>query len=198
MPAAITNLFTGLWNLAKSFLSLIWNWTTVLNLCTIGTFAFGFRQWKTQNNLNRASYAKMMMDDIRNNEEVIDVLHVIEYSDGNVKNDYWYNKSFHNNKDIEAKFDRVFAYFDYLCYLKEKKIIEEDEFKMIEYKLNRIGHDKNSLNYLFNLYHFAKDNNTTMSFSYLVNYLKEAGYIVAEDFTNINSPHYELVLDISE
>lgn len=130
MPATfvsiVTVVWTFFWNLATRFWSLIYNnWNTILNCCTLLTFIFGFVQWRKQNSLNRASYAKMMMDDIRNKKEVIDVLHVIEYSDGNVINDYWYNKSFHANKDIEAKFDRVFAYFDYLCYLKEKKIIEK-------------------------------------------------------------------------
>lgn len=48
-----------------------------------------------------------------------------------------------------------------------------------------------------NLYHFARVNSTTMSFSYLVKYLDDAGFI-KKDFYKIDSPNYERILLIDE
>lgn len=148
-------------------------------------------QWRNSYKLKRAELMKETSSKIREDKEIANVLYVIDYN-----NEEWYNNEFfEDNHDYEAKFDRTFAFFDYLCYLKNKRILGNEEFKIFQYRIYRMSCNKSFINYMFNLYHFSKQNNNPISFYHLLTYMKKQK-LLEDDFWDVNSKRYEIFLNI--
>lgn len=90
----------------------------------------------------------------------------------------------------------MFALFDYICYMKLKGILGKDEFKIFEYRIQRMSNNTSFVEYFFNLYHFAKLQNTEFSFYHLLKYMKKKG-LLDDEFWNVDSDKYEKYLNIS-
>lgn len=159
-----------------------------LILTTIGGF-FALFQWQQGNKIKRAELLKEALTRIRDDEEFASVLYDIDYG---VE---WYTVAFVNEHTREQKFDKVFAYFDYLCYLKNKHILSKSEFRIFEYRITRMVRNDSFLDYMFNLYHFSKRNQTDMSFHHLLTYLRKNN-LLNEDFWDVHSRRYKKLLNI--
>ena len=158
-----------------------------LVLTTIGGF-FALFQWRQNYKLKRAELLKEALSKIRDEKEFAIVLYAIDYGEK------WYTREFLDDHSKEQKFDMVFAYFDYLCYLKNKYIFSKSEFRVFEYRIKRMTRNRSFMNYMFNLYHFSTKNKTDMSFYHLLMYMKKNELII-KDFWNPNSKKFEKLLN---
>lgn len=162
----------------------------VIILSVIGG-CFALFQWRSSYKLKRAELVKETSSKIREDKEIVNVLYKLDYND-----EEWYNAEFfEHNHDYEAKFDRTFAFFDYLCYLKNKKILGNKEFKIFQYRIHRMACNKSFVNYMFNLYHFSEKNNNPISFYHLLTYMKKHK-LLDNDFWDVNSKKYKKFLNI--
>ena len=132
-----------------------------------------YKRWSKSLSLKRADYVNELFNRIRTNELISDAIYIIDYDID------WYSPSFHesglrkdedNSYPIEKKIDYTFAYFSYICYLYENKIIGDEDFIFFEYHVNRIFNSEQAIDYLYNIYHFSKAFNSKCSFHYLIKY----------------------------
>lgn len=123
---------------------------------------FALVKWNKDIKLKRAEYMQSLIDKIENDNS--SGFYIIEY------NYEWYNAMFHCNRELEQKIDYTLSYFNYICYLKFRKIITKNEFNFFEYKIKRIIQNPSIQNYFYNLYHFSSHANVPMIFPNLFEY----------------------------
>jgi len=153
-------------------------------ILTIIGGGFALYQWIQNSALKRATYYNEAYLKLRDDKDIVSVLYTIDYG---IKK--WYPFKSEDKDDFERKADKTFACLDYLCYLRKQRLIKEREFRNFEYEVIRIGFNSSSLDYLYNLYHFSKANGTQMSFSYLLDYLKQKK-MIDDDFEDSKSKKY--------
>ena len=151
---------------------------------TIIGLAFAFFQWRKSNSIKRAEYINELTEKVRSDEDIRAIVYRIDY------NEDWYTAGFHGSGELEVQVDKTLSYFSYICYLKSMKVVSKKEFSFFEYKINRILKDNNVQRYLFNLYHFSRKDNTSISFNYLLEYGKEKK-LLTNDFFNKDSKQYQ-------
>jgi hypothetical protein len=150
-----------------------------LLLAAVGLF-LTLRQLESNIKIRKAEFINQINDKIRLDKEFAEILYKIEYGDD------WYTKDFHKDIDIQFKFDKIFSYLDYICYLKSMKNITENEFKVFKYRINRVCISSSTKEYLWNLFQFAKKNNSSCSFQCLLDYGIKAKLITKNIKTNNN------------
>ena len=99
---------------------------------------------------------------------------------------------------MEVKMDKTLSYFSYICYLRDRHIISNKEFKFLKYKIERILVNPEVQDYLYNLYHFSKKFNLPLSFHYLFEYGKKHNFFDEEFFdstAHVTSDKYHHYLD---
>ncbi|MCL2041989.1 MAG: hypothetical protein FWG84_08145 [Bacteroidales bacterium] len=140
------------------------NWLTLISLNFIA-FGGGFALWQFYKNtkIKRAEFLNQILEKLRFDENLTTTMYVVDY------NQVWYDNKFHNS-EFEGNIDKLFSYLDYICYLKSTRNIKGTEFKICQYEINRVCVSIATQQYLWNLYHFSKKNNTDSSFQYLIDY----------------------------
>lgn len=128
---------------------------------------FSLFQWRNNNRLKRAEFIRELTEKVRTDDDIKEVMHIIDYNDK-----VWYNDDFHNS-DFEYKIDKTLAFFSYVCYLYEFKIISEKEMLPLHYDITRILKNGQVKKYLHFLNHFSNSNNSNIAFIYLLNYGKK-------------------------
>lgn len=140
-------------------------------------------EYRRSNRIKRATYIDQLTERLKSDKEIRDMIYDFQYGD------FHYTEEFHGS-DLEKKVDKTLQYFSYICYLKEKKIITNDEFMFFEIDISQALRCKDLIEYLYNLYHFEceiGDCNTqeeginNYSFNSLLRYGKQIG-IIREDF----------------
>ena len=84
-------------------------------------------------------------------------------------NNNWYNEDFHSGEN-EKEIDQFLAFINYICYLRNMKIIKENEFKLLRYEVNRVCCNYGVQSYLWNLFHFSIKMNAKCSFNEIIDY----------------------------
>lgn len=156
--------------------------TTFLTVIIGGIFAI--HKWNMSVKLKRADYIYSLLNDIRTSER--NAFYLFEYDEE------WYNVQFHEGGDLEKKVDYTLSFFSYICYLKQQKILTNNEFDCFKYELERVLTNEQFQSYIFNIYHFSQKFHQPILFLHLFTYAKDNGYF-DEDFWNITStryPHY--------
>lgn len=143
---------------------------------------FAYIQWVHANKIRRTEFLNQIIEKIRFDEKLSLMLYSIEY--GKFK----YDSSFHDGKD-EDKMDALMSYLNYVCYLIQEKIIDENEFSILEYELARVCGNKHIERYLWNIYHFSIKNGNGFSFKNLLEY-GIAKKIIDESFMSSTSKKY--------
>ncbi|MDR3292704.1 MAG: hypothetical protein LBT20_01205 [Clostridiales bacterium] len=131
-----------------------------------GIGAFAILQWQSGNKIKRAEFIGHIIENLRFDYENAQTMYLFEYDAP------WYNESFHGGSDTERKVDKLFSYLSYICYLREKNILSEDEFSILEYKIRSICLSIQAQAYLWTLYHLAQKNNILCPFHNLVAYMR--------------------------
>jgi len=128
-------------------------------------FGFGIYQWYIANKIKRAELIHQIIEKLRLDPEMLETMNMIDYDE------QWYGKEFHRNSDKEKRIDKLFYYFTHVCYLRDREIINKEDFYIFEYSINRIYRSKQAKTYLWNIYHFSKEHHAKSSFHYLIEYL---------------------------
>lgn len=152
--------------------------TALLTFVTIvigGCFAL--KKWIVSMKLKRAEYIQNLTEKIRLDENI--VFYLFEYDEP------WYDIKFHES-DLEKKVDYTLSYFSYFCYLRNNNIVSKRDFDCFKYQLERIIHNRQFIDYCYNLYHFSSRRNIPISFPDLFKYAKEKGCF-DKDFWNKES-----------
>ena len=169
------------------FLNENFNAITLIGSLVAGIIAL--HQWRYSNKTNRAEYLLTLSNKIREDDDIVKTLYVLEYNEI-----IWYGKEGFVVKDEEATFDKTFALFNYICYMNKNHNITRKEFLLFEYKICRIANNDSFQNYFYNLYWWNKANGTKMSFIYLFEYMKKKK-LLPVDFYERNSDKYDKVLN---
>lgn len=138
---------------------------------------------------DHAKYVAEMMDKTRSNPVMLKLFTMLDYQK------FKYDTSFHDS-EIERVVDNLLHHYEYILYLKERKMLKKDEFRFFEYNIQRIIGNYEIQNYLFNLYHFKKNNNLSFKYKRLLNYGKKNGLIDSEEIEKKNSYKYKKVLSL--
>lgn len=136
---------------------------SVILVITGGIFAY--RQWIASIQIKRTELIQQIMTCLRFDEEMAETMYTIEY-------DYsWYDITFHDRNDgFEHRIDKLLSYLSYICYLKKEGNISANEFRILQYEINRTCTSPCVQAYLWNLYHFSKEQGSECSFQYLIDY----------------------------
>jgi len=158
----------------------------IMVILTILGIAGGLWQWHKSNQIRRADFVNQILNKLRFNEEVSNVVQRIEYDDK------WYNAKFHGGVD-ETKFDRTFSVINHICYLKRKNLINDEDFSILDYEVTRIILTKQVQEYLWNLYHFSVMQGVPTSFRYMISYGIDEN-LIGENFYDENCKEYNKYL----
>lgn len=127
---------------------------------------FAIYQWRKSQTLKRADYVNELTEKIRTDQDIAKTIYIFDYGE------QWYSLNFHGNNKIERPIDRTLAFFSYICYLKKKRIITNNEFAFFRYDVERILMNNQTKDYFYNLYHFSQKMRTPFSFDALFEYGK--------------------------
>lgn len=130
---------------------------------------FGYYQWRKNVLLRRVGYINELIEKIRTDKYIKDVIYMFDYDDK------WYSKQFHGSGKLELKVDKTLSYFSYICYLKDQKVISDKEFNFFKYEIDRILMNSQVQDYFYNLYHFSNKNHAPITFLYLFKYGEKTG-----------------------
>lgn len=169
----------------------VWKWTvesfwgtTVEDHISLLTFIgvvvggiFALFQWRKGTALKRAEYIKELTEKIRTDKDIFETIYMFDYGEE------WYNSKFHQSGDVERRVDRTLAYFSYILYLRNEKLISKKEFSFFRYDIERILRNNQLQDYFYNLFHFSKTQDVPFSFDILLNYAK-ASKLLDPDFEN--------------
>ncbi len=134
-------------------------------------------EWKAALRLQRAETLGGILSRLRS-REIGDFLYRIEYSKE------WYTRSFHHGDDFERTVDTALSFFSDICYMMNNKLIGRSEIDFFGYELRRVLSDAQTLDYLYNIHHFARHCGIRSPFYLLEDYAKAHNYVCVEDFDN--------------
>jgi hypothetical protein len=136
----------------------------------VALFVGGFLalwQWRGANKIKRGELIHQILDKIQPDSEVAEMLDVIEYEKP------WYDESFHGSGKNEKLINKLFFDLSYVCYLYEVKLINNKEFRIVEYGLMTTCQSKQTQEYLWNLFHYSKIKQVPPPFPYLIEYMRK-------------------------
>ena len=129
-------------------------------LTALGVFVALLQLWQG-NRTRRGEYVRSLYDKIISDEHIKNAIYEMDYEG------YWYNETFHFG-EFEKDVDSLFRYLSFICYLRERMLISDREMSLFEYVLNRTCLSAQSIEYLWNIYHFAESKGLKCSFSSLI------------------------------
>lgn len=129
-------------------------------------FALTIYQIRLSNKVKNAEFFNKIIEKLRFNERSLSIMYLIEYDK------LWYGAAFHGSGELEKNVDAFLSQIDYICYLRLRKLISNEDFQMFKYEVLRVCNNKQCQTYLWNLYHWSKRNKTKCSFDNLIEYLK--------------------------
>lgn len=129
---------------------------------------FALIQWNKQQKIRRSEYIYSLIEKLRSDNRINYIFYQI---DSEIP---WYDKEkVFKNKDFEINLDKALSYYSYICYLRKKKIIKEDDFAFFKYEIDRASTNKDVICYFYNYYHFCKKRGLPNAYKYLFEYAVE-------------------------
>lgn len=131
--------------------------------------------------MRRAEFIKSLYDEFGRNEILRHGIYMLDYDQE------WYDESFHNLEDEETKtkqdiIDSTLSYLSYICYLKDIKVLTDNDFQLFKYAVDRSLINYILQNYFYNLYHFSQKQQTAFPFPILLAYAKKVSILPEEFF----------------
>ena len=131
-------------------------------------------KWNVSLRIRRAEVLEHILSRLRSNE-ISDFIYKVEYSEE------WYTCEFHGS-DFEPIADRALSFFCDICYLMKNKLVGHSESVFFAYELKRVLSNSQTIDYLYNLHHFARRANGKSSFYALEEYAKKNGFVDTAEF----------------
>lgn len=179
----IKSLFALISNVENWSVDDVLSATSIVLVIVGGLFAY--RQWKFANTTRRTELINQILEKLRFDKELVTTTYLIDYEDD------WYDGNFHDREDdFEYQMDKLMSYLSYICYLQKERKISAKEFCILKYEINRACSSHAVQCYLWNLYHFSRQQGTQCSFQYLIDYGLKQKLINKKEFTNSQSTHY--------
>ena len=188
----------------------MFNWNSLLEiikvLVTLAGAVFALFQWWKSNNYKRAELVQKLMEKVRDDEEISELVLKIDYStEIRYNGDFLYEgepRDSIKSQELMTKIDKTLAYYSYICYLKKQKILKDEDILIFDYTIKRLTTNPHMANYLYSLYHWSNSIKINCSFDYLIKYAERKGYIKKQEFERLyedGSEHvYECYLRINE
>jgi len=104
-----------------------------------------------------------LINEFKNDEGIVRAYYKIEYGDN------WYTGNNFHKTEQEKDFDKLFTWANYICYLKESKELNNNQFDCVKYYIDRIINNDSFKQYIDFLERV--EHNPLSSFKYLINYL---------------------------
>lgn len=154
-------------------------------------------EYRKSNIIQKAAYIDQIMKRISSDQDIQETLYKFQY------NLFQYTRDFHGS-DLEKKVDKTLQFFSYICYLKEKGIISNDEFMFFNIDISQALRCHDLIEYLYNLYHYEckagnfkpKGNGIdNYSYGYLIRYGVQ-NRIIDNEFFVKGTPKYKIYLNI--
>ena len=165
--------------------------SVVTALVALGGLVFVGLEYRRSNKIKRADFIESLVNRMRGDTDIRDVLYVFQY------NSFVYNQDFHENTELERKVDKALLYLSYICYLSNRRIITNKEFSFFEIEISQTLRNIGVIDYLFNLYHFecrvesldpfARNSRKHFTFYYLLEYGRSHGLVEDEFFDPNNA-----------
>lgn len=146
----------------------------------------GIQLWQKVRS-DHAKYVAEMMDKTRSNPVMLELFTMLDYQK------FKYDIDFHDS-EIERVVDNLLHHYEYILYLKERRMINKAEFRFFEYNIQRMIENSEMQNYLFNLHHFKKYYNLSFKYERLLEYGMKNKFIDYEEFNKKDSCEYKKVL----
>ncbi len=162
------------------------------------------KQWRDSILEKRSIVLKDLIEKVRTDEQIATVMDMIDWNE-----DFKYDGKFRIKSNTSRKIlhelddtnffkmiDKTLSYFSFICYLKKKRIIRDDDVVFFDYELRRLFDNEHISNYLYSLYHWSKQLGIEMSFSYLIDFGLEKGYLT-KDFLRLDVSKYICYLTVN-
>lgn len=104
---------------------------------------FAFVKWNASVKVRRAEYIDKLYSK-RSDDRIRKVLYMFDYTEG------WYDR-LKDDDELEIKIDDTLSFYSYICYLKNKKLLKDDEFNFFRYDIERILSNKGVMRYFNDL-----------------------------------------------
>ena len=163
------------------------NYIKVVDIFTMLGVIVAIFQLYNGNRIKRGEFIRSVYDKFISDSHIKNVIYKMDYGET------WYTSCFHGSL-FEKDVDSLFRYLSYICYLRQKKLISKKDMKLFEYVLNRTCLSSQSIEYLWNIYHFSQSNHLECSFMPLIEYGTLKGNITP-DFYNKDSVFHHKFLN---
>lgn len=166
------------------------------NIADLGTLAtaivgviIGLYQYHKLVKVRRSTFVLSLLNQMKDDKGINKIIYQFQYGEFN------YSEGFHGNGKYENDTDRTLLLFSYICYLKEKKIITNEEFSFFEISITQALRNDGLIDYLYNLYHFVckaegynplTDGKVKALYCYLIKFADRRNYI-PDDFYDKNA-----------
>jgi len=138
-------------------------------------------QWRSSIKIRRTEFLDEILNKLWFDEDMAKTMYTIDY------NQNWYTQDFHSSySEFGYQVDKLLSYVDYICYLYRRKNISTHEFNVVKNEINVICACKSTQTYLWNAYHFKKEN---CSFLNIIDYGIKNN-ILSKDFMTNNETLY--------
>ncbi len=164
---------------------------------------FALFQWRMSVKNSQAEYVDNLLQRTQNDKNIKEFIDACDYEIN------WYNKNFHDdleswnpeNDETQTPFaikaDKALFFFNYLCYLKERRILGKQEFRVFGYYMLAVMQCKDTQAYFLDLYQFSMVENRAFPYEYMLRYgLKEK--IFPAEMVDKNYFKYVFVLESGE
>ena len=143
-----------------------------------------FLKYREKTKAEHAERMFNLLKQTRENPNTAAFFKMIDYSE----NRGWYNDGFPGSK-FEQTIDNALLQFEHIMYLKEQKLLNDEEFAQYRYEIEKIVNNEDVQHYFFNLYHYSKNVDLPFKFDKLLNYGIENKYI-DKDIYNKESKYF--------
>ena len=167
-------------------------------LVTILGLIYGLYQWKRSVIVKRADFVFKIYEKLRLDKDIMNAVYMIDYDKT------WYQPDFHKKHKVkclseqnkELYMDKFFSVLSYICYLQENGCIDEKEFQLFKYDIDRVCKSYQCQNYLWNIYHFSNDElHTKCPYDEIINYAITNGMIAPKIFFSQEECFYKNYVD---
>lgn len=140
----------------------------------------------------KTEHAERMADLLtktRKDPDVIGFFKTIDLSE-----DHWYNLDFYKN-GLERIVDNALLQFEHIMYLKEQKLLNDEEFSHYLYEIDKIVKDKEVQSYFFNLYHYCQKSELSFKYDKLLKYGIEKRFVDKDIYNKESMDYGEIILN---
>lgn len=156
-------------------------WPQILSAVSVIVAVVGLvallREYRKSNAIKRANFVTQLIEKYKGDIDIRKVMYMFQY------NEFIYDERFHCGDDNERQVDKALFYLSYACYLKDHRVISNNEYPFFEIEVQQALRNNGIIDYLYNLYHFEckatgldpmeRKSERRFTFYYLLKYARE-------------------------